>query len=85
MAARLRLGGNGNLLDPFPKPPRGMHWRTYGRLQVSALVAEERMVGLELDWLRTRYGVSLGPPPEVGLELDLLRTRYGVSLGPPPD
>jgi hypothetical protein len=39
-----------------------MHRRTYGRLQAAALAAEERMVALEIDWLRTRYGVTLGPP-----------------------
>jgi hypothetical protein len=40
---RVRLGGSGNLLDPFPKRPRGMHGRTYGRLLAAALAAEERM------------------------------------------
>jgi hypothetical protein len=62
VAARMRLGGSGNLLDPFPGRPRGMHRRTYDGLRAAALAAEERMVALELDWLRTRYGVTLGPP-----------------------
>jgi hypothetical protein len=61
VAARMRLGGSGNLLDLFPDKPRGMHRRTYGRLQAAAIAAEERMVALDLDWLRTRYGVTLGP------------------------
>jgi hypothetical protein len=58
----MRLDGSGNLLDPFPKRPKGMHWRTYRRLQAAALAAEERMVALEVDWLRSHYGVTLGPP-----------------------
>jgi hypothetical protein len=38
-----------------------MHWRTYGRLLAAAMAAEERMVALEVDWLRTHSGVTLGP------------------------
>ena len=30
---RRRLGGSGSLLVPFPSKPKGMHWRTYARLQ----------------------------------------------------
>ena len=29
---RKRLGGTANMLDEFPKKPKGMHWRTYERL-----------------------------------------------------
>ena len=61
VAAHMRLGGSGNLLDPFPEKPRGLHRRTYGRLQAAAIAAEERMIALDLDWLRTRYRVTLGP------------------------
>jgi hypothetical protein len=62
VAARRRVGGSGNLLDPFPpKRARGMRWRTYGRLLAAAIAAEERMLALDLDWLRTRHGVTLGP------------------------
>ena len=39
-----------------------MHLRTYDRLRAAALAAEGRMVALEIDWLRTRFGVTLGPP-----------------------
>jgi hypothetical protein len=27
-----KLGGSGNMCEPFPKKPKGMHWRTYARL-----------------------------------------------------
>ena len=26
---RMRLGGSGNMMEPFPWKPKGMHWRTY--------------------------------------------------------
>jgi len=28
---RMKLGGSANMLDDFPKKPKGMHWRTYER------------------------------------------------------
>jgi hypothetical protein len=33
---RTRLGGTANLTEPFPAKPKGMHWRTYGRLRQQA-------------------------------------------------
>jgi hypothetical protein len=30
---RMSLGADGNLSEPFPARPRGMHWRTYDRLR----------------------------------------------------
>jgi hypothetical protein len=32
-AIRKRLGGTANLFEPFPKKPKGMHWRTFLRLR----------------------------------------------------
>jgi hypothetical protein len=29
---RERLGGNANMMKPFPEKPKGMHWQTYERL-----------------------------------------------------
>jgi hypothetical protein len=37
---RIRLGGSGSLAEFFPPKPRGMHWRTYRRLQRKAMDAE---------------------------------------------
>jgi hypothetical protein len=39
---RQRLGGNASLMDAFPDKPRGMHWRTYDRLQRRCEAAESR-------------------------------------------
>ena len=39
-AIRRTLGGEANLLAPFPDKPKGMHWRTYMRLRRQARTAE---------------------------------------------
>jgi hypothetical protein len=52
---RMRLGGSANLLKPFPKKPRGMHRWTYYRLSAKAMAAHERLIALELDYMRQRY------------------------------
>jgi hypothetical protein len=49
---RMRLGGSPNLLEQFPKRPRGMHRMTYYRLSAKAMAAHERLIALELDYLR---------------------------------
>jgi hypothetical protein len=38
----MRLGGSGDLADPFPEKPSGMHWRTYQRLYDQADAAETK-------------------------------------------
>jgi hypothetical protein len=30
---RMRLGGSGSMMDFFPEKPKGMHWKTYRRLE----------------------------------------------------
>ena len=52
---RMRLGGSANLLKPFPKKPRGMHRWTYYRLSAKAMAAHERLIALELDYMRRHY------------------------------
>lgn len=37
---RMKLGGSASLADPFPDKPKGMHWKTYGRLCGEAGEAE---------------------------------------------
>jgi hypothetical protein len=49
---RMRLGGSANLLEPFPKKPRGMYRRTYYRLSARAMAAQERSIALDSDYLR---------------------------------
>jgi hypothetical protein len=51
----MRLGGNANLLEPFPKKPRGMHRWTYYRLSGKAMGAAERLLAMEIDHMRRRY------------------------------
>ena len=49
-----RLGGSSSLAEPFPGKPKGMHWRTYGRLCVQASEAEHS------SWMGAaeRFGIS---------------------------
>jgi hypothetical protein len=59
---RMRLGGGPSVLDRLPGKPARMHRRTYWRLLAAAIEAQERMIALDVEWLRTRCGVTLGPP-----------------------
>lgn len=53
-AIRERLGGSANMTLPFPEKPKGMHWRTYGRLRNEHDEAEmEQLLGMRA-WLDKR-------------------------------
>jgi hypothetical protein len=43
MKIRMQLGGSPNLCDPFPGKPKGLHQRTYERLQGIHDAAESRL------------------------------------------
>jgi hypothetical protein len=48
---RRRLGGSANMTVPFPKKPKGMHWRTYEQLWWEHHEAEmKQLVGMK-EWL----------------------------------
>jgi|SRR5215203_1659716 len=50
-AIRVRLGGSANMTKPFPKKPKGMHWKTYDRLWWEHHEAEtEQLEGMR-EWL----------------------------------
>lgn len=38
-----KVGGNPGLLNPFPRKPKGMHWRTFRRLELEDRAASERL------------------------------------------
>ena len=40
-AIRMRLGGSANSTEPFPEKPKGMHYDTYYRLKLKALLGEQ--------------------------------------------
>ena len=55
-AIRKRLGYEGTFDDPFPPKPKGMHWRTYERLEKEC-ESLESLVATEFDKLFGRLGV----------------------------
>jgi hypothetical protein len=48
---RQKLGGSGSMDDPFPPKPKGMHWKTYWRLEAEDQRADEQWARLMLNWL----------------------------------
>jgi hypothetical protein len=52
---KMRLGGSNDPLEPFPRKPRGMHWRTYRRLRNQAKAAKA-----EADYLLAESIPGLG-------------------------
>jgi hypothetical protein len=69
---KTRLGGSNDPLEPFPKKPRGMHWRTYRRLRNEAKAAKA-----EADYLLAE---SL---PGLAQLLDLVPPRQKRQLRAP--
>jgi hypothetical protein len=48
---RERLGGSANMMEPFPKKPKGMHWETYERLWWEYHEAEMEQLAEIKRWL----------------------------------
>lgn len=42
-ATRKRLGGFEGIDDPFPTKPKGMHWKTYDKLEAADAMAAQRL------------------------------------------
>lgn len=56
---RDKLGGDPGLINPFPRKPKGMYWRTYIRLEREDRVASERLErALYARFSRARAGRS---------------------------
>jgi hypothetical protein len=65
---RMRMGGDGNLLDPFPDKPKNMQWKTYFRLRRESERARElwflmaghqiRSVTNKLNTIRVKLGLE---------------------------
>ena len=59
-----------------------MHRQTYYRWLEKAIAAQERLLALELDWMRTRCtGVTLGPPVSLRLRRESQWVPKGVRRG----
>ena len=55
---RDKLGGDPGLLNPFPRKPKGMHWRTYLRLEREDRAAAERLERVLCAWFRAHRSSS---------------------------
>ncbi len=51
-ALRKRLGHVGSLDDPFPLKPKGMHWKTYRRLEERDRELQNRWTVAAMQWLQ---------------------------------
>ncbi len=75
---RIRLGGSGNLLEPFPPKPKGMRWKVYWRWWDKARNAETEHLGIMQRWLdrltSARVGVNRRADMESSSPLDYART-----------
>jgi hypothetical protein len=49
---REKLGDDGGLDDPFPPKPKGMHWRTYRRLEAREQDCQEQWASGTSAWMR---------------------------------
>ncbi len=57
---RMRLGGEPGMAGAFPGKPKGMHWRTYGRL-VQKVADAEAVAAEHLTLVAERLVTRLGP------------------------
>jgi len=61
-AIRKRVGGNIDLVFPFPKKPKGMHWKTYRRLREAeqsnkfSLAIALKQFGFDDGWVEEMIG-----------------------------
>ncbi|PSH03526.1 MAG: hypothetical protein CXZ00_11970 [Acidobacteria bacterium] len=55
-AIRMKLGGSGSMVDPYPWKPKGMHWRTYHRYKRKSAAIEGRLWALEAAMLHLDLG-----------------------------
>jgi hypothetical protein len=56
----MRLGGGANVLEAFPPKPRGMHWRTYDRLQAQHDAAASRSMAGLMRFVKRYGGACIG-------------------------
>lgn len=52
---RRRLGGSGDITDPFPAKPKHMHWSTYARLQDLDEELQDSWAAGMMVWIRESF------------------------------